>query len=90
MKYVTGYEGFSPATELQSGNYIAIHAEVLGFPNAVITAQVVNPVRLESDGVAVLRIADKDLQTITVVATVDGHDPVQRVFALSGLVCAAA
>lgn len=88
LRFVDDYTGFSGDPELQSGNYIVIHAEVPGYKDsAVIEVTVTNPVVLDEDGIAVLRIADKDSQTITVVASVDGHEDITRVFTLDGLTC---
>ena len=55
---MTGYTGFSGDVNLQSGNYIAIHAEA--DEGATISAEVVGgqfgPVILDSDGILVARI----------------------------------
>lgn len=88
LKFVDDYTGFSGDTSLQSGNFIVIHVSVPGFENdAVISVKVTNPVTLDDDGIAVLRIADKNLQTITVVASVDGYDDIIKEFSLDELVC---
>lgn len=71
-----------------TGNYIALHAEVPDEEDVTITVKVTNPVTLDDDGNIVLRIADKDSQTITVVASKDGYDDVTKVYDLSGLTCA--
>ena len=64
-----------------------IHAEVPGHEDATITVTVTNPVTLDEDGIAILRIADKDSQTITVVASVDGYEDVTKEFLLTDLIC---
>lgn len=88
LKFVDDYTGFSGDTSLQYGNYIVIHASVPGFENnAVISVKVTNPVTLDDDGIAVLRIADKNSQTITVVASVEGYDDIIKEFSLDELVC---
>lgn len=87
LKYVDDYTGFSSDPSLQSGNFIVIHASVPGFEDAVISVKVTNPVILDDDGIAVLRIADKSSQTITVVASVDGYEDVTKEFTLSDLIC---
>lgn len=89
MNYVADYDGFSGDSSLNHGNYLAIHAEVPGLEDAVITVKVTNPVTLDDDGIAVLRIADKSSQTVTVVASKEGYDSVTRVFDLSELDCEA-
>lgn len=70
---------------LQSGNYLVIHADVPDTTGATITVKVTNPVTLDADGIAVLRIADKDSQTVTVVASKEGYESVTKVYDLSGL-----
>ena len=87
LKHVSDYTGFSSDPALSSGNYIVIHAEVPDEEDVTITVKVTNPVTLDSDGIAILRIADKNSQTITVVASKDGYDSVTKVFRLNDLVC---
>lgn len=88
LKYVTGYTGFdSSDPELQSGNYIALHFTVPSWHDAQITVTVTNPVVLDSDGVVILRIRDKDTQTITVVASAEGYSSVTKVYTLDQLTC---
>ena len=87
LKHVADYTGFSSDTSLQSGNYLVIHAEVPDEENVTISVKVTNPVTLDADGIAVLRIADKNSQTVTVVASKDGYDSVTKVFRLNELVC---
>ena len=89
LNYVADYDGFSGDASLNHGNYLVIHAEVPGLDDAVITVKVTNPVTLDDDGIAVLRIADKSSQTVTVVASKEGYDSVTRVFDLSELECEA-
>lgn len=62
-----------------------IHADVPDVDDATITVKVTNPVTLDDDGIAVLKIADKNSQTITVVASKDGYDSVTKVYSLTGL-----
>lgn len=87
LKYVDDYTGFSGDTALQSGNYLVIHAEVPNVEGATISVKVTNPVTLDADGIAVLRIADKNSQTVTVVASKEGFETVTKVFHLGGLAC---
>lgn len=88
LKYVTDYTGFDSDPSLQSGNYIVLHMTVPGYEDsATIEVTVTNPVVLDEDGIVVLRIADKDSQTITVVASVEGLGNTTTVFALDGLTC---
>ena len=88
LKYVTDYTGFSGDVSEQSGNYIAFHCES-NFPDAVITIELVggtvgHPVTLDDDGLAVVRISDKDNQYLRVIAT-KGDDVVTKVYSLSEL-----
>ena len=85
LNYVSGYTEFSDDVALQSGNYLALHASVPGVNDATIVVTLDDSVTLDSDGRIVLRIADKDSQTITVVASKDGYDSVTKVFSLSSL-----
>lgn len=89
LKYVDDYTGFSSDVAQQSGNYIVLHAEVPGVDDATITVKVTDEVELDSDGIAVLRIADKSSQTIKIVASKDGYRSVSKTFTLTGLVCEA-
>lgn len=88
LKYVADYSS-AFGGDLSSGNYIAIHAEVPGVDGVTITVKVTNPVTLDEDGIAVLRIADKSTQTITVVASKEGCESVTKVYTLTGLTCLA-
>ena len=90
LKYVSDYTGFSGDASLQSGNYIAVHADVPGVDGVTYTVKVTNPVTLDEDQTAVLRIADKDAQTITVTAAKTGYGTVTKVYSLKGLTCNAA
>ena len=87
MKYVDNYTGFSGDPELQSGNFLALHFEVPELPEAEIEVTVTNPVVLDPDGIVVLRIRDKDTQTVTVVARAEGYSSVTRTYTLTGLTC---
>ena len=88
LKYVADYSS-TFGGELSSGNYIAIHAEVPGVDGVTITVKVTNPVTLDEHGIAVLRIADKSTQTITVVASKEGCESVTKIFTLTNLTCLA-
>ena len=87
LKYVTGYTGFSGEEELQSGNYLVIHASVPNVSDVTITATLSYPVTLDPDGLHVLRIKDKDTQKITVTASKEGHVSVSKTYSLKELVC---
>ena len=76
LKYVADYSSAYGQGE-NSGNYIVLHCTTPGFEGSVITAEVVNgvhgPVTLDEDGIVILRIADKDLQTVRIVASNNGE-----------------
>lgn len=82
LKYVEDYTGFSSDPEMQSGNYLVIHCEVND--TTPITVEVVNgvsgPVTLDADGIIVLRIADKDTQSVRVVS-----GDITKTYSLTGL-----
>lgn len=88
LAFIDDYSSaFGPG--LDSGNYIAIHASVPDVDNVTITVTITNPSVLDEDGIFVGRIADKDSQTITVVASKEGYESVTKVYDLSGLTCQA-
>ncbi len=91
LKYVTGYTGFSGDPAEQEGNYIALHAET-DFTEDSITLELINgtvghPVTLDSDGLMVVRITNKDTQKIKLVATKGTRTRV-KIYDLSGLTLA--
>lgn len=87
LHYVDDYSGFSSDPALTEGNYLVIHAAVPDMEDAQITVKITNPVVLDEDGIAVLRIADKSSQTLTVVASKEGYDAVTKVYTLNSLEC---
>lgn len=92
LHYISDYSSaFGP--DLDHGNYLAVHADVdaseAGSTPYTITVKVTNPVELDSDRVAVIRIADKNSQTLTVVASAEGYTSVTKAFRLNNLVCEA-
>lgn len=75
MKYVTGYTGFNGSNPVeQEGNYLALHATAEP-SGATITVELIGgtsgkgPVKLDPDGIIVLRITNKDTQKVKVTAT---------------------
>lgn len=70
LNFVDDYTGFSSDPEMQSGNYLVIHCTVSD--EEPITVEVVGgtsgPKQLDADGIIVLRIADKDTQSIQVIS----------------------
>ena len=89
MFYQTDYTGFSSDPDLQVGNFLVFHCNVAGMTadQYNISVKITNPVNLDADGIFVGRIADKNLQTITVVASAAGYETVTKVYDLSGLTC---
>ena len=90
LKYVTGYTGFSGDVSEQSGNYLALHFAVAGVTGATISVELVGgtadwPVILDSDGLIVVRITNKNTQYLKVVAGKAGYVSVERAYDLSGL-----
>ena len=88
LKYVTGYTGFSSNVAEQSGNFMALKMTV-NPTDAVTTVEVVNgtvghPVTLDADMNTVLRIANKDTESIRVVMSKNGYS-VTKTYSLSGL-----
>ena len=86
LKYIADYSS-AFGGDLASGNYLALHCEVPDVEGVTISVKLTNEATLDEDGNIILRIADKDTQTITVVASKDGVDPVTRVYSLTGLTC---
>ena len=89
LKYVSDYTGFSSKTSEQSGNYLAIHCTVPGTTPDRITVEVVNGTAgertLDADGLIVLRIADKNAQSVRVKAYKTGLETVTKTYTLTGL-----
>ena len=84
LKYVSDYTGFSSKVAEQSGNYLVFHASA-NLDDVTITAKMSKTSTLDSDGIAVFRVGNKDSQTLTVVAKKEGYEDVTKVFSLSGL-----
>lgn len=42
---------------------------------------------LDPDGILITHVADKDSQTITVVASAEGYQSTTKVYDLTGLIC---
>ena len=90
LKYVTGYTGFSGDTEEQSGNYLALHFAVPGVTGATISVELVGgtsdwPIILDSDGLVVVRITNKNTQYLKVTAGKAGYVSFVQAYSLSDL-----
>lgn len=92
LKYVEDYTGFSSKTEEQSGNYLVIHAADADADS--VTVEVVGgtsgPRTLDSDGIIVLRIANKNTQSIQVKSYKNGAVIATKNYSLTGLTLEAA
>lgn len=84
LHYIENWTEFSSDPSINTGNFIALHFET-DAPDSTISVKVTNPVTLDEDGDVILRIADKDSQTITVVASASGYESVTKVYTLTGL-----
>lgn len=88
LNYVTGYTGYSGDAELQSGNYLALHAAAE--EGATITVELVGgtsgPVTLDSDGISIGRITSTE-QSVRFVASLNGMTQTKE-YALSDLTLA--
>lgn len=86
LKYVADYSS-AFGGDLSSGNYIALHCEVPDVDDVTIKAGADNLATLDEDGNIIIRIADKNSQTITVVASKEGCRDVTYEYDLTGLTC---
>ena len=83
LNYIEDYSS-AFSGDLASGNYIALHAET-DVEGTTIVVTVTEPSTLDSDGNVVLRIADKDTQTVTVTASKEDYNTATKVYTLSEL-----
>ena len=87
LKYISDYSSaFGP--EMDEGNYLALHCSVPGVEGVTIKVTVNQESTLDSDGLVVCYIGDKNSQTVKVVASKDGYDSVTKEFVLNGLTVA--
>lgn len=82
LNYIADYSS-AFGGELASGNYLALHFEAT--EGAAIKVKLTNEVTLDEDGIIVLRIADKDEQTITATATMPNGSVATVTYSLTGL-----
>ncbi len=91
LNYVTGYTGFSNVTADQEGNYLALKVSTVPENGVTTTVELVGgtkgPVTLDDDRNIVLRITNKDTQSIKVVATKDKQS-ITKTYGLTGLTLA--
>lgn len=86
---MTGYTGFSGKASERKGNYLALYCSTEE-EGSTITVELINgtvghPVTLDSDGLIIMRISDKDTQRVRVVASKDGYTDTVREYSLTGL-----
>lgn len=87
LKYIADYSSAGYTGEEASGNFMVIKCEVPDIEGATIQAGCNNLSTLDSDGIVVVRIADKDTQTLKVVARKAGYNAAMIEYDLSGLTC---
>lgn len=88
LNYIDDYSSAGYVGEEASGNFIVLHFAVDDAPDAEIEITTNGRTKtLDDDGILIARVADKDLQTITVVASKDGYESVTKIYDLSGLIC---
>lgn len=87
LHYVTGYTEFSSETDQQKGNYLALKFDFTD--GATVTVEIVGgtkgAVTLDDDKNWVGLIANKDSQSIKVIAT-KGDQRLEKTYGLTGLV----
>lgn len=87
LLHVTGYTGYSEDTSLQTGNYLALHAETPEVEGSTLTATFAGgEYEFDSNGNVVIRVTGNTSQTLTVVASKNGYRANAKEFNLSGLV----
>lgn len=80
LKYVTGYTGFSGDPAEQSGNFLTVYTPLKA--GVTVTMELIGGttgVKTLDDGIMVVRITNKDTQSLKLVAT-DGVNSVTRIF----------
>jgi spore germination protein GerM len=88
LNYIDDYSSAGYTGEEASGNYLVLHFEVPDVDDVEIQTTINGRTKtLDEDGILIARIADKDSQTITVVASKEGYASVTKVYDLSGLIC---
>jgi len=93
LNYVTGYTGFSGNSDYQEGNYLAL--KFTGDSRASITMELVNGLvsgekTLDEDGIILVRITNKDTQSIKMRQYIGGVVVETKTYTLTGLTLASA
>lgn len=84
LHYVTGFTGYSETEAEQSGNYLALAFDVSDGATTTVQLTGKEPVTLDSNKNAVLRIENKNTQKLKVVTTL-GNDTITKVYSLANL-----
>ena len=86
LNYVTGYTGFSGDSDLQSGNYIALHVSDVP-ADATVKVELIGgdygEVTLDADRIVILRI--KNTTQKVKVEVIKGTDVITEIYSLTGL-----
>lgn len=83
LKYIDDYSS-AFGGDLASGNFIALHFDAP--EQATVKVKLTDEVTLDEDRIIILRIADKDTQTIKATLTL-GEQVVTKTYSLTGLTC---
>lgn len=87
LKYVTGYTQFSGDETEQSGNYLVVKVTDDNASTVQISLDGTNYKTLDSDGIVIARITDKDTQNFYVKSTTSSGQIINYVYSLADLVC---
>lgn len=88
LNYIDDYSAAGYTGDEASGNYLVLHFSVPEVEDAEIQITTNGRTKtLDEDGILITHIADKDSQTITVVASKEGYESVTKIYELSGLIC---
>ena len=88
LNYIDDYSAAGYTGDEAYGNSIVLHFSVPDVDDVVIQTTTNNrTVTLDDDGILIAHVADKDSQTITVVASKEGYESVTKTYELSGLMC---
>lgn len=88
LKYIENWTWFDSDPEINTGNFLVFKAALTGADK--ITAELINgkvthgPQELDSDGIGIFHITNKDTELVQVVAYKNGMT-CQKLYSLSGL-----
>lgn len=90
LKYIENWTWFDSDPEINTGNFLVFKAALTGADK--ITAELINgkvshgPQELDSDGIGIFHVTNKDTQMVQVVAYKGGLVQT-KLYTLSGLIC---